>query len=348
MLNINDSCLDSSFLCHGPVAWEPAPFGTWSRTQVSSLKEPWVSKELQELSHLPCCCIWTLKRLNTTCWKSHRGLIWALKNPADPAINPLYLSRTGNKERTRPSESLCQDGGAEWVELWRVLMMFIGMAVCQHCKLTLSVVQAFCIVACYTQCPTCQIQNGLWRVASAPYGSIIHLTMLNSGMARCLVLEWRCSFRDCSTRCSALPWVNMSTLGLGKNRTELQLRNTLRKVDSTAIRDHWDLAVACSLAEFILTNSVSPKILLSGLHFALGQRFSTFWMLQPFNKFFMLWPPPPILKLFSMVLHDCNFATIRNCYVKIFSDSLRWPLWKGCSTPKMVMTHTQVENLPLP
>jgi hypothetical protein len=47
----------------------------------------------------------------------------------------------------------------------------------------------------------------------------------------------------------------------------------------------------------------------------------------------------PTTKLSLLLFHNCNFATIMNHNVKcMFSDDLWWPLWKGHSSPKEVMT----------
>lgn len=50
----------------------------------------------------------------------------------------------------------------------------------------------------------------------------------------------------------------------------------------------------------------------------------------------MLWWPPNIA-LYSLILQNCNSATVtrRNVNICVF----RWPLWKGCWTPEGFETH---------
>ena len=44
-------------------------------------------------------------------------------------------------------------------------------------------------------------------------------------------------------------------------------------------------------------------------------------------------------------LHGCNFAAVLNCNVKsVFSNGLRWSLWKGCLPPPPRGCDPQVEN----
>jgi hypothetical protein len=58
---------------------------------------------------------------------------------------------------------------------------------------------------------------------------------------------------------------------------------------------------------------------------SLGQRFSTFLMLWPFNT--VPHVVTPNIELFLLLLHDCNFATAMNYNVNIFRDrglSMGW------------------------
>jgi hypothetical protein len=54
----------------------------------------------------------------------------------------------------------------------------------------------------------------------------------------------------------------------------------------------------------------------------LKQWFSAFLMLRPFNiaPHAVVTPPPPTITVFSLLLHDCNFATVMNHNVNIFRD----------------------------
>lgn len=56
---------------------------------------------------------------------------------------------------------------------------------------------------------------------------------------------------------------------------------------------------------------------------------------QWFSTFLLLWLVCLLMlwlltiKLFSVLLHNCNFVTVMNHSVNMFADGLRWPLWKG-------------------
>ena len=63
------------------------------------------------------------------------------------------------------------------------------------------------------------------------------------------------------------------------------------------------------------------------------------WYYNPLIQFLMLWWSPTI-KLFSLLLHNCNISTVRNHNVNIrYIDSFIQPLWKGHSTPKGITPH---------
>jgi len=78
----------------------------------------------------------------------------------------------------------------------------------------------------------------------------------------------------------------------------------------------------------------------------LGQWFSTFLMLWAFNTVLHVMMTPPTIKLFLLLLPNCNFAVriIMWNLICLISDMRH--LWKCHSTPKGIMTH-RLKNTPL-
>jgi hypothetical protein len=68
-------------------------------------------------------------------------------------------------------------------------------------------------------------------------------------------------------------------------------------------------------------------------------------MLQPFNTVPHAVVTPLTIKLFSLLFHNCNFATVMSCNVKICCAEylIYRPLWKGHSTLPGDL-YPQVEN----
>jgi hypothetical protein len=61
-------------------------------------------------------------------------------------------------------------------------------------------------------------------------------------------------------------------------------------------------------------------------------------MLQPFNNVPHVVVTPTI-KLFSLLFHNCNFATVMSQYKYLYFLSLTGPLQKNNLTPKGVIIH---------
>lgn len=74
------------------------------------------------------------------------------------------------------------------------------------------------------------------------------------------------------------------------------------------------------------------------LRIPLVQWFSTFLLLQSFDTGPLV-AVTNNLKLFSSLLHNCNFVTVLNHNVTVFSSGLRWSLSKGHLTLRGILTH---------